>query len=318
MTEQVGQPGNSAETVDVNAAAIVAANPNETAPAPVGGEEPKFFKPGEEVPVATPATFPENWREEMAGEDEKELKRLQRFKSPKDMHNAWRNAEKKISSGQLKDPFPVDGSDDEKAEWRKSNAIPETWGKYDTTLSNGLVIGENEKPAVDSFLKRMHSINADNGTVKAALEAYYDGLDESAAAQSIRDDETRAETEDRLRAEFGPAEYRKRVAALNQWMNTAPEGVGALIAGARLGDGTPLANNEGVLRWFMQLQEETNPLSTIVPGGGQAALSSLVSEKQEIEKMMAVRTSDYWKGPKAKDLKARYRELIDIENKIKK
>ena len=40
-----------------------------------------------------PADWPDNWRELMAGDDEKVLKRLDRFQSPKNVAKSWLSAE---------------------------------------------------------------------------------------------------------------------------------------------------------------------------------------------------------------------------------
>ena len=79
------------------------------------------------------ATWPEDWRVQIAGEDEKALKQLGRYQSPADIWTKARALEQRITSGELKDysPFPEKGSDDDKAAWRANNQIPEAPGKYE-------------------------------------------------------------------------------------------------------------------------------------------------------------------------------------------
>mgnify|MGYP000100175251 CR=1 FL=1 len=53
-------------------------------------------------------------------------------------------------------------TDEELAEYRKANNIPEAPDKYDLTFDSGLVIGKEDKPIVDSFLKYAHDNHYDN------------------------------------------------------------------------------------------------------------------------------------------------------------
>lgn len=320
MADDTGQPADSGADDNQDTPAPDGAK----APAPEGGApeggdgddgDKPFFDPGDDAPAAAPADWPEDWRAKMAGEDDKMLKRLGRFKSPLDMHKAWLSADKKISSGQLREPFPEDGTDDDKSAWREANEIPAKAEDYDTKLGDGFVIGEEDKPAVDMFLTEMHGANADQGSVTAALSAYYNIQDAMAAEQMESDKDLSVETEEALRAEFG-AEYRGQVNAANNFMSSAPGGLGALLAGARLSDGTPLASNVDAVKWFMDLAQQTNPLGTVVPGSGADAAKSVDGEIKELEGMMADRKSEYYKGPKSEDHQKRYRDLVAARERL--
>ena len=76
----------------------------------------------------------DDWRTRLAGGDEKELKRLSRFASEADVYKAYRELEKKKSSGELKQALSKDATPEQIAEWRKENGIPETPDKYDLTF----------------------------------------------------------------------------------------------------------------------------------------------------------------------------------------
>ena len=114
--------------------------------------------------------------------------------------------------------------------------------------------------------------------------------------------------EDELRAEYGP-DYRRNVTIANQLLDNAPEGVKDRLLAARGPDGTPLGNDPALIRWLVGLSRELNPITTVVPGSGTNAVQAVESEIAEMRKMMGDRTSEYWKGPKAAQLQARYRDL---------
>ncbi|HET7409683.1 MAG TPA: hypothetical protein VFJ13_05740, partial [Paracoccaceae bacterium] len=190
----------------------------------------------DEGKAAAPADWPEDWRQRLAGDDKKALKRLERLGSPKDVMTAYRALERKVSSGELKTGLKEDATPEEVASWRRENGIPEKPEDYDTTLPDGLVIGEDDKPLVGEFLTAMHAKNAHPETVKAALAAYYRIAETQQAAQIEADRGFRREAEDALRAEWGP-EYRPNVNAMGNFLDGAPAGLKERLLGARLADG---------------------------------------------------------------------------------
>ena len=84
---------------------------------------------------------------------DKKLKKLGRYASPQAALDALFNAQARISSGELKAPLKEDATPEEKAAWRAENNIPETPDKYELKLSDGLIVGDADKPLVDDFLK---------------------------------------------------------------------------------------------------------------------------------------------------------------------
>src|SRR5687767_4172297 len=73
----------------------------------------------------TAAAWPENWRNLYAGEDGKKLARLERFTDPVKAFDALIEAQNKIRSGELAKPLPPNANEQERAEWRQANGIPE-------------------------------------------------------------------------------------------------------------------------------------------------------------------------------------------------
>lgn len=267
--------------------------------------------------IAAPVDWPADWQNKFAGEDEKDLKALSRFKSPVDIFKSWKQATQKISAGKLRAPFPAEGSDDEKAAWRKDNGVPDKADAYLADLPDGLVIGDDDKPGISLFAERMHARGADKGTVQEAIATYYEIQDQAIADRAVKDKQAKIATEEELRAELG-AEYRPTMGAVANFLESAPEGVKDLWLNARLGDGTPLASHAPSLRALATWANEINPAGPVVPGSGTNSMQGLTDEIASIEGLMADRSSEYWVGPKAKAHKERYRVLVDARDKMNK
>lgn len=309
MTEPTGSQADTGAAQDAKAPVnqtIVTADPAAD-PAP---QQPPTEPPATPQPQKAP-DWPDDWRDKMAGSDEKLRARLERFPSPVDILKAMRALETK--QGELKKPLSENPTPEELAAWRKENDIPESPDKYDLTLADGLVIGDDDKPLVGKFLEKMHGANASNPHVKAALAAYYELVEEQQATMAERDKAIRQQTEDALRGEWGN-EYRANVNLVSNFLDTAPNGLKERLLGARLADGTPLGNDADSLRWLASMAREANPMAAIMPGGANP--DAIQSEMSRLEKMMGDRQSEYWKGPTAEKNQQRYLELIAAQQRI--
>ncbi|MEK0418300.1 MAG: hypothetical protein RI949_2306 [Pseudomonadota bacterium] len=293
---------------------------NTPAPAPVAGDPPSNPAPAADpAPAAPPAgdpppaagDWPSDWRDKYAGGDEKKLKRLQRYGSPAAALDALFNAQQKIAQG-IKEPLPADAPPEVVARWREDNGIPQTPDGY--KMPDGVVLGENDKPLVDDFLKTAHERNWSPDQVQTAVSWFMERQAAQADAIAARDVEARMQFEDELRSEYGP-QYRQEVKRAVEFLRTAPEGLDEKLMGGRLADGTPIGNSPEVIRWLNSLQREMYPAATVVPGAGTNAVQAIESELASLNKMMGDRSSEYWKGPMAARHQARAQELISAQQK---
>jgi hypothetical protein len=264
----------------------------------------------EEIPA--PATFPDDWREQLAGDNDKLLSRLKRFSSPKTFAESYLALQQKLSSGEYLKALPEDASEEEVAAWRKENGIPTTPEEYAISLGEGLVVGEDDKPLVGRFLERMHKANAKPEHVNAALATYYQIVQEQADELTARNEQAREETQDSLRAEWGN-DYRRNVNMVSALLDTYGEEAKNAIMTARAADGTALMNNPSVLRALAQNAMEVNPAATVVPGSGAGAMNSINEEIKSLENRMREDWTGYFKDPAAQ---ARYGELITAREKL--
>ena len=276
-----------------------------------GGAPPEGGNPAES---GESSGWGDDWRQQYAGDDEKMQKRMERYNSPKAALDALVSAQNKIASGDLKSTLNPDSTDEERAQWRADNGIPEEPSGYEIQLSDGMVVGEADQPLVDSFLERAHTTNMHPSQVNDALSWYFDAQEAAYVEQEERDTQSKQASEDALRAEWGN-DYRVNVQLANNLLDSAPEGMKEQLLGARLPSGEMFGNNPDALRWLSQMQREINPVATVVPGSGANAMQAIESEVATLKGMMGDRESEYWKGPKAKANQARYLELISAQQK---
>jgi hypothetical protein len=258
--------------------------------------------------------WPEKWREELAGGEEKEAERLKRFQAPGDIYKSYRALEQKISSGELKPnaPFPEKGTDAEKNAWRQAQGIPESPEKYEVKLPDGLVIGEADKPFVEAFLKDAHAAHMPPAAANAAITSYFKMQEQRIAQAKEGWDETLKSTEDALRNEWGQ-DYRKNIGHLEAHLadSIGDEGLRTKVLNG-------IKSDPGFAKYMMAMVLQVDPVGTVVTGDGQTQLQAITDEVAGLKKLMGDQNSEYWKGPKAAANQARYRELVAAQDKLKK
>jgi hypothetical protein len=255
--------------------------------------------------------WPTDWQDRVSKGDEKRAAHVKRYSSPEAMADALIAAQNRIRSGELKTALPENPKPEELAAWRKENGIPEAPEKYELKFDNGLVIGDDDKPAIDEFLKAAHQANMAPAQAKAAVEWYYREQQRQAEVQAAKDEQQRIEALDKLNVEWG-SQFRTNINRIqNDVLSRFPTDVREAMESARLADGTALFNHPEIIRTFMALANEINPAGVVVPAGGGDMTQSLNDEIKGIEAKMG--TKAYIKD---EAMQARYRELIDIRGKL--
>ncbi len=256
-----------------------------------------------------------DWRKEFAGENADDLKALERFASKGDFLKSWKEQKATISAGKHKEPLPENATEEQKAEYRKANGIPEKAEDYYKTLPEGVVFGEDDKPGVTKFLQDMHALNAPPAMVSKALEVFVAAQEEGALLISERDVKARDETAEALRTEWG-ADYKGNVNAMSAFVKSnIPEADQANFLNARMGDGTPVFSHPGMVKAFAQLGRTLNPTGTTTPGGGIDKLDAIQDAIKGYEKRMATDRVNWYKDTKAQE---HYRQLVDARDNMSK
>lgn len=282
-------------------------------------DAPEVEAPAAEAVVETPVvetTEPpveaKDWRSEWAGEDGEVLKFLGRHASPAAAIKEFKKIHGDLRAGKFLKPVDDNSTDEEKAAWRNALGVPATPEAYLEQLPDGLVIGEDDKPAIERVLAAMHESGAPKPVVESMLSAYYDLVESQNAEQFEANDAARRETEDALRGEWG-AEYRRNVNALTNFIGTLPESVGSVFLNAVDENGVNIANNPEFIKWAMSVALDKNPLATVVPGAGANQASAIAEEIASIEKTMRTNRTEYNRNDA---MQARYRELITARDRL--
>jgi hypothetical protein len=264
-----------------------------------------------------PQTWPDDWRTHIAGDDAKELKRLERFGSPNDMFTAYRSLEGKLSQAQKAEPLSADATPEEIANYRELTGVPEKPDGYFDTLPEGLVLSDTDKAIAGSYLESMHAKNMPPAAVHQGLQWYQETLEAQAAEQGQQDMQARSEAAQSLKEEYG-GEYGARLNAVANLLETAPpleDGtpLASILENARLPDGRLIGDSPAMIKFFADLAYQLNPAGFVSPAGDVGQLDSVTTELKELRGQMANPKSAYWKDPKKQE---RYRTLLSAEERL--
>lgn len=311
----VVQDGGAAATAATDTKAVAADTSGDKAKADAGTLLAADGETDKDVKQVAPATWPEDWRAKLAGEDKAALKQLERMGAPTDVFKSYRALLQKVSSGELKAnaPFPEKGTDAEKAAWRKEQAIPDSAEGYKIEPPKGLVFGEADKPLLDTFTKHAHANNWNQQQLNQALGWYAQEQEAIVARQQEADEAFKVSSDDVLRAEWGN-DYRRHIVGINNMLATAPEGVKDRLLGGRTADGRRIGDDPEVVKYLSQLAREINPAATLLPPGTGDQGKGVTDRLAEIRKL---RTENPDKYDQDKAMQAEEIKLIEARDKMK-
>lgn len=262
---------------------------------------------------APPQHFPDNWRQLVAGEDEKELKRLERFNSVSDVFKSYRELEKQRSSFTPTPTRPgADASEDDIKAYREHYGIPETAEGYELQLEDGTVPGEDIQPFIDGYLKYAHENHVSPDDVNRNIQWYLNDVARAQEEMAERNNEAKIEGIAELKQEWG-GDYKANLNAIQSLFAEAPEGVFDDIMGARDQNGLKIANKPNTIRFLVGMAKQLNPTASLLPSGATDAASI----EAEIEKLTGWMTSKdpkerdkYWKDPAAHERLVKLKQAV--------
>lgn len=257
--------------------------------------------------------FKKNWRDRYANGDKEVLKRLERFSDEDAFFKSYRTLEDKFRSGEYKPatPFPEKGTDEQKAEWRKAQGVPDAPDKYDVAVGDGFVWGEADKPLLSNFTAWAHANNYSQAEVTKNLRWYNQMQQEWVRAQQEADGVFFKDSEDTLRAEWGP-EYRTNINIMENWLNNEPSEIREVMLAARTPDGRKLAAHPAIVKWMAQTGKALSPEATLLPEGGADA-KSVDTQIEDIKKIARETPDKYDRAMEAKHI-----ELLGIKERMQK
>lgn len=245
-----------------------------------------IFDEGKEVAKPSNVVWPEDWRKRFAGDDEKLLKKAERFTDPVQVFKSLTEAEKRISQGFKPVELTDKSTPEEVAEYRKQNGIPEEWTGYQTDLGNGVVFGDADKPVIDHFLEFAHSAHFPQKYVTQALTWYNELQQDQVAMIEEADLDHKTNAAVHLKEEWGP-DYKANLNAIKGTFESFEEGLYAKLFSARSSAGMLLGNDPAVVKAFAALARQVNPAAMIMPGSVDDSAKSIDSELSDIQAEMA-------------------------------
>jgi hypothetical protein len=292
------------------------------APAPAPNPAPGTLAGGSapDTRLQVTATWPENWRQEIAGGDEKELKRLERMSSPADVFKAYRELEGKVSSGKLKavaEPLPDNATPEQVTAWRAEQGLPANADAFVTGLSlpNGIVPGQADQPLLASFAEEATAAGWNQQQYNQAVGWYYSLQDQLIGDRQQADADSLNEATVDLMREWGP-EFKANQTRITQFFDAHFPKDADDIRAARLPDGRLVGNDPVYNRVFLEIAKIINPAAAVLPNIPGANMSNVGDRIAETEtKFMRAPPNTpeyaaYWLGPGGQRMQQEYRELV--------
>lgn len=240
------------------------------------------------------AYWKDDWRDRIAGTADKRnpaRKDLERYADPAALYNSHRELRSWRDQGGYFKPLTDKSTPEEVALYRRTMDVPETpEGYFDKIkLSDGAVIGDADKPLVESFAKAVHGVNAPPSVVNATLDWYYKNQEEQAAQLDAADERNRSEAVKELKTDWG-AQYDRNVNAIATLFSNAPDGLLDSLLMGRTADGRLIGDDPRIVRLMVGWAREINPMATLVDGRSGDPSTRL----EEIRKMMVSDPDKYW------------------------
>lgn len=234
---------------------------------------------------APAAAWPSDWREKLSGGDAKLQKRLTRFSSPEALLKAWQSMEQKLSSGEYKRAaLPEDASEEEKAEWRAANGIPDAPDGYEFPTIKGHEWTDADKTVASGFLADLHAAGTPKPVAQAAL-AWYAKYQQQVAEQRSTIDRADAEArEDALRVEWGK-DYRPHLKLAKDTFQDdefISADLRAALAGARTADGRRLLLHPDFTRFLAERGLERRGPAGLITGEQGSRMGSRLDEIRKV------------------------------------
>lgn len=251
----------------------------------------------------TPSAWPENWRDQLAGSDDKLKGLLGRYTTPDAFAKAFKELRtaydsRKPAKGEDPGELPENATPEQIAAYRKAKGVPDKPEDYEFEIQEGRELGEGEYEIFMDFAKAMHDQAVPKDIVKGISSWFLDYQEIVAQKAADMAYQARQNTEENLRAEWG-GDYRANV---NLMSNVLQEHLGSdanAFLSKTFTDGSRLGDNETFVRLMAELSRKV--------GGSSAELyttdvntsgKGLETRRSELMKMMndpdPITRKKYW------------------------
>lgn len=159
-----------------------------------------------------------DWRKLIAGDDEKALKRLERFAQPQDFFKSYRDTENKLRAGAKLPTLPDDATPEEIAAHRKALGIPEKSDGYGLAFPQEMKPTEADTAALGAFADHMHAAGVPPAFVKPAFDFYMQTMRDGDAAKVAAAEEATLQSLGELRSEYKGREFGRNMKLADEYL----------------------------------------------------------------------------------------------------
>ena len=270
-----------------------------------------------DTPVNAFATPSETWRSDLVSlagfEGEEAEKRSGQLERVMDMGALTKNyfeAQDRIRKGELSNGLPENPSDEQLSAWREANGVPEAADKYELSLEEGLVLGEDDSRIMEGVFKVAHEENISTSAMSQLTNAMLAGREAEAEAMQAQDGMDTQTTTRQLKEAWG-ADYQTNLNMVQGLTAQLPETIRAEFEGARMADGKAMFNSPEVMTFFADMARKLNPAGTVVPGSNNPT-QAITDEIAKLEARMG--DTDWHKDTTAQN---RIQELYKARDAMK-
>ncbi len=249
-----------------------------------------------------------DFREGLAGDDDKFKSTLERYSTLADVGNAFREQRTTISAGNYLKPLPDNATDDDVKAYREANGVPLESSGYFDNMPEGMVVGEGDKEIMADFMGSLHKHNVKPEVAHEVINWYNNFAEEQQDNIAETDAAHKQEYEDTLRETWG-SDYRANTNLVGALIESTfnAESKEAFL-NARDGEGRGIMNNPGIVAGLAEISRKLNPVAQLTAPTGDPA-QTLNDEIAKIEKFMRDKRSEYNKD---EPMQKRLRELYEI------
>ncbi|KAA3527053.1 hypothetical protein GOZ96_04750 [Agrobacterium vitis] len=307
MTEAIQEIIDEGAAVNANAQAPAEAAPVDVSPQADAAAD--VTPPDTDAPPQDGPTWPEDWREKLAGDDEAFLKQLKRYSSPTTFAKGFKERESLIRSGQLKQAKP-DGTDEKAmAEWRKDNGVPDDPTGYKVPDDVAKFLTDGDKPIVSAWFEDAHAAGFNQEQAQRGLEWYAKTLSNIEEQQAAADNQAKNAAEDALRKEWSHAEYKANTTLAARYLANTP--LGEQWADLRTADGRRLGDSPDFVMWAADQGRQSFGDVAFATGESDRKFAA---RKDEIESVLKTDINRYFK----EGLDKEYAEILKTDEKRKR
>lgn len=256
-----------------------------------GNKEPA--KDGEKKPEGN-APWRADWREAIAGGDEKRLAALKRFATPEAMAKSYFALQQKLSSGEYKKAPGEDASPEELAAWRQEQGIPETPDKYELPPVERYEWSDADKAAAAPLLERLHGKNVPQAAVNEMMGWYAEAQAKHAERIAEIDGSDKQTVEEHMRSAWGD-DFKPNTKLLGRLFKDAdviPPALRDALVSARTPDGRRISNMPETIDFLASIARDRYGDGGMLYGDAKVEVSN---ELKEIEKIRDTDIDKYYR-----------------------